>query len=126
MFLEIDVKLAHTCTHISDVVTYLLSDIFFSHNDSLHGCMPFSLGWICISVRRFCSTNLVDDMMGLINSYELPPEYIKIEITETIIIENFSKVRHVMEQVMHRRLSFYLDDSGSGYANIARYISLPF
>lgn len=88
--------------------------------------MPFSLGWICISVRRFCSTNLVDDMMGLINSYELPPEYIKTEITETSIIENFSKVRHVMEQVMHRRLSFYLDDFGSGYANIARYISLPF
>lgn len=78
------------------------------------------------SVRQFYSTNLVDDVMNLIDSFEVPPEYIKIEITETSIIENFSKVRHVMEQMMHRGLGFYLDDFGSGYANIARYISLPF
>ena len=78
------------------------------------------------SARQFYSANLVDDVMNLIDSYGVPPEYIKIEITETSIIENFSKVRHVMEEMMHRGLGFYLDDFGSGYANIARYISLPF
>ena len=120
------IPVAESEGYIDRIGLFVLSRSCRMIRECIDNCLPVPTISVNFSARQFYSPDLVDDVINLIRSYGIPAEYIKIEITETNIIANFTKVRHVMEQMMACGLGFYLDDFGSGYANISRYISLPF
>jgi len=78
------------------------------------------------SARQFYSKNVVAVVLDVLQQYEVPAKYIKIEITESYLIENFDVVKRAMVQLVESGVGFYLDDFGSGYASISKYVNLPF
>lgn len=78
------------------------------------------------SVYQMLNPNLKDFVFGTINKYGIKPENIIMEITESILIDDFEFVRERMEEFVKAGIVFYLDDFGTGFSNFANVIRLPF
>ena len=80
---------------------------------------------INISCAEFFN-NPSERFMKIINQYNIDPSRIILEITETIAVKYPSKTKEFMADLGQYGVKFAMDDFGSGYSNIARFITLPF
>ena len=80
---------------------------------------------INISCAEFFN-NPSERFMKIINQYDIDPSRIILEITETIAVKYPSKTKEFMADLGQYGVKFAMDDFGSGYSNIARFITLPF
>ena len=78
-----------------------------------------------ISCAEFFN-NPSERFMKIINQYGIDPKRIILEITETIAVKYPSKTKEFMADLGQYGVQFAMDDFGSGYSNIARFIDLPF
>ncbi|MEG1181470.1 MAG: EAL domain-containing protein, partial [Oscillospiraceae bacterium] len=51
---------------------------------------------------------------------------VKIEVTESVILDSIADIRSAMTSLNRFGISFALDDYGQGYSNIAYLLNLPF
>ena len=80
---------------------------------------------INISCAEFFN-NPSERFMKIINKYGIDPSRIILEITETIAVKYPNKTKEFMNDLGKYGIQFAMDDFGSGYSNIARFITLPF
>lgn len=64
--------------------------------------------------------------LKIINRYKIDPSRLILEITETIAVKYPEKTQEFMHELGQYGVKFAMDDFGSGYSNIARFITLPF
>lgn len=74
-----------------------------------------------LSDRNFCK-----DVLRIIRNNEIVPTKIRLELTESMMIENYEAVMYNMVQLNQSGIEFYLDDFGTGYSNFERIINCPF
>ena len=80
---------------------------------------------INISALQYSREDFVDSIINVIKSYDISPSEIELEITETILIEDF---RAVYEKLMLLRdfgLRISLDDFGTGFSSLSYLKKLP-
>lgn len=113
-------------------------------NNCIHTLTRIILNKVCKIVAEFekkydfdaitinCSSselsnrNLFDELMAIINSNNIMPEHIRLELTESAMFDDFNMVIHNMEKLNESGIKFYLDDFGTGYSNLERIIGCPF
>lgn len=78
------------------------------------------------SSSELSNRNLFDELMAIINSNNIMPEHIRLELTESAMFDDFNMVIHNMEKLNESGIKFYLDDFGTGYSNLERIIGCPF
>ena len=64
--------------------------------------------------------------INTIEKYKIDPRRICLEITETVAVKYPEKTEDFMRDLGKYGVQFAMDDFGSGYSNIARFITLPF
>ena len=80
---------------------------------------------INISCAEFFN-NPSERFLKVIRKNEIDPTRICLEITETVAVKYPTKTKEFMDDLGKYGVKFAMDDFGSGYSNIARFISLPF
>ena len=80
---------------------------------------------INISCAEFFN-NPSDRYINTIKKYDIDPSRVCLEITETIAVKYPEKTQAFMSDLGKYGVRFAMDDFGSGYSNIARFITLPF
>lgn len=78
------------------------------------------------SVHQIMRGDMVEKVMKMVKKYNIPPEKLRIEITESVIIDNFQYVKKMMNKLGDIGIKFYMDDFGTGYSNLSNMIELPF
>lgn len=78
-----------------------------------------------ISCAEFFN-NPSERFLKTINQYGVDPNRLCLEITETIAVKYPTKTREFMNDLGKHGIKFAMDDFGSGYSNMARFITLPF
>lgn len=78
------------------------------------------------SVNQLTNPFIVETVLNTIAKYEIKPENIIMEITESIFIDDFESIKEKMLRLSEAGIIFYLDDFGTGYSNFANVIDLPF
>ena len=63
-------------------------------------------------------SNVVDKYREILNSFELDPRYVPLEITESATINN-SDISSLIEQFHEAGFTLLLDDFGSGYSSLS-------
>lgn len=81
---------------------------------------------INLSMQQLADPCLAERILSCLEEYHVPPEKIKIEITERVIAEEPDLVCCAMSHLIDKKIHFYLDDFGVGYSNLAVVLSLPF
>ena len=105
----------------NDIDFFVLNETcaFLQRNPSISGLE------INISCAEFFN-NPSERFMKVINKYGIDPSRLVLEITETIAVKYPEKTKEFMRDLGQYGIQFAMDDFGSGYSNIARFITLPF
>ena len=85
-------------------------------------------GPISVNVSRVdvMSLNVVHELVEIVNKYEIPPEKLHIEITESACIGDKDALIAMMDGLRERGFVVEIDDFGSGYSSLNALMELPF
>ena len=75
---------------------------------------------INISAIQLLKRDFTDNLFSTIKEMDIPPEYITIEITETIFSINYEEMNSTLGRLMDFGIHIAIDDFGTGYSTLAR------
>jgi diguanylate cyclase (GGDEF)-like protein/PAS domain S-box-containing protein len=78
-----------------------------------------------LSARQFSEPNLVGQIQAALDQTGFPPHRLKIEITETMIVENQKVAVQTLTQLQALGIQIQVDDFGTGYSSLSVLHSLP-
>ncbi|HEY6451339.1 MAG TPA: EAL domain-containing protein [Steroidobacteraceae bacterium] len=71
-----------------------------------------------ISARQFQQQDVVAWIMGVLAETGLPPEWLELELTETLIAQDVDKAADAIQQLKAAGVRLSIDDFGTGYSNL--------
>jgi diguanylate cyclase (GGDEF)-like protein/PAS domain S-box-containing protein len=78
-----------------------------------------------VSARQFSLPTLVDEVLALIEHTGAPPQKLKLELTESLLLENTEDIIAKMIALKARGVGFAMDDFGTGYSSLSYLKRLP-
>ena len=80
---------------------------------------------INVSIRQFRHAGFVDEVRAILAETGAPPARLKLELTESIVIDNVDDTVRKMNQLRQMGLRFSMDDFGTGYSSLSYLKKLP-
>lgn len=74
---------------------------------------------INVSRMDFFFADIAEDFIGLINKYDISPELICIEITESAFADNMDQIQNAIRKLHDAGFLIYMDDFGSGSSSLS-------
>ncbi len=71
-----------------------------------------------LSACQLTSTSLVEDVKAIIEQYTMPPHELKLELTETVMVEFPEQALKILNQLIDLGSSLALDDYGTGHSGL--------
>lgn len=78
-----------------------------------------------VSAVQLMQKNFKDILFTIISEAEIPPEYILIEITESVFMESFEEMSILFYEIRKKGIRIALDDFGCGYSSLTYLKNLP-
>lgn len=79
-----------------------------------------------VSSREMRSEGFAEKLLQDLKESGANPQRVKLEVTESLLLEDFDMVRRIMEKLRAVGISFSLDDFGTGYSSLSYLKRLPF
>ena len=79
-----------------------------------------------VSARQFKSRGFVDDVAAVIKAQCINPARLKLELTESVVLENIADVVTKMHALKALGIKLSMDDFGTGYSSLSCLKQLPF
>ena len=80
---------------------------------------------INLSSKHFLSPTLLDDIKEILNQTGMPPQQLKLEITETALMEDADETIRLVHRLKDLGLHLVIDDFGTGYSSLSYLQRLP-
>ena len=87
------------------------------------GPVPLSIN---ISPVQLRSPTFVSDISACLQDAQMPPQALKIEITESAMIADFETIKGRLDALSNLGVRLSIDDFGTGYSSLACLSQLPF
>jgi len=78
-----------------------------------------------VSARQFKQNSFVDEVITLLRESGADPKRLKLELTESLLVENIEEVIVKMDALKEFGVRFSLDDFGTGYSSLSYLKRLP-
>jgi diguanylate cyclase (GGDEF)-like protein/PAS domain S-box-containing protein len=78
-----------------------------------------------LSAKQFLQPNLATQLEGLLQSLELPPNALKLELTESSIMVDPVAAASLLSQMKALGISIAIDDFGTGYSSLSYLQRFP-
>lgn len=78
-----------------------------------------------VSARQINLPNFVDQVLAVIDHAGVRPNRLKLELTESLMLENAEDIVRKMVDLKARGVGFSLDDFGTGYSSLSSLKRLP-
>jgi diguanylate cyclase (GGDEF)-like protein len=85
----------------------------------------FLMLYVNLSAQELGQPSLVQDIESLLVKTHLPPHAIKLEITESSMIQNLQTTMIILNQLREQGIQLSIDDFGTGYSSLGQLQSLP-
>ncbi len=80
---------------------------------------------INISARQYRQEDFVEELIRILNKYQVSPNLVELEITESILIDDFDMVSDKLKILKDYGVKISLDDFGTGFSSLAYLKKLP-
>ena len=80
---------------------------------------------INVSIRQFLQKGFVDRLTGILKRFSLVPRDIKLEFTESLLMEHSSRAVRALDTLKERGFILSIDDFGTGYSSLAYLQQFP-
>ena len=78
-----------------------------------------------VSARQFRQPDFVTQTKNIVGQSGIDPSHLKLELTESIVVNNVADTIEKMHQLKTLGLTFSMDDFGTGYSSLAYLKRLP-
>ncbi len=78
-----------------------------------------------ISGRQFSHPKLLENISEIVEDSGIDPANLKLEITESTIMENSEKARAMLEEIRKLNIQLQIDDFGTGYSSLSYLHRFP-
>jgi diguanylate cyclase (GGDEF)-like protein len=78
-----------------------------------------------VSAKQFKLTGFVDEVGAIVDGYRINPQLLKLEITESVLLEDIEDIASKMTRLKLTGIRFSLDDFGTGYSSLSYVKRLP-
>ena len=78
-----------------------------------------------LSPKQFLQANLVEDIGSLLSELKLPPQALKLELTESTVMGDPSAAVEMLQQIKLLGISLAIDDFGTGYSSLSYLHRFP-
>ena len=78
-----------------------------------------------VSIQQFRQQDFVKQVLSIIQETKVNPKRLKLEITESMLVDNVEDIIQKMEQLKEKGIQFALDDFGTGYSSLTYLKKLP-
>lgn len=78
-----------------------------------------------VSASQFRQVDFVEKVLEIIERHEVNPKQLKLELTESMLVNNISDIINKMEVLNKIGIRFSLDDFGTGYSSLQYLKKLP-
>jgi len=89
------------------------------------GELPIFLS-VNLSSAQLISSEIYNDVRAMLAKTQCDPKRIKLELTESVVMENPEQARLMLEKLKETGISLALDDFGTGYSSLAYLTRFPF
>lgn len=86
-------------------------------------CLPININ---VSGKQFRDPELLPVMEQALKRHGLTGRYLKVEITESAVLENVAQALSVMASLKDAGIDLCMDDFGTGYSSLSQLKDLPF
>jgi EAL domain-containing protein (putative c-di-GMP-specific phosphodiesterase class I) len=80
---------------------------------------------INLSRRQFNHPGLITDIKQALNTYNLDPSGLAVEITEEVIVDDSEKTGLIIQKILDLGVNIQMDDFGTGYSSLATLHRFP-
>lgn len=80
---------------------------------------------INISAIQYMRDEFVESIVNIIHKYNVDPRELELEITESVLMENFKEVTEKLYILRNYGIRISLDDFGTGYSSLSYIKGLP-
>nr|WP_321464404.1 EAL domain-containing protein [uncultured Desulfobulbus sp.] len=85
---------------------------------------PLSVS-VNLSPLQFMQSDLVEQILSILDRYKVPPGQLELEITETAMMSNLAKTVDTLNQLVAAGLFIAIDDFGTGYSSLSYLKRFP-
>ena len=78
-----------------------------------------------ISAIQYKQPDFIDQVLHLLNKYDISPSEVELEITESILIDDFTEIIEKLTVLRDIGIKISLDDFGTGYSSLSYLKGLP-
>lgn len=79
-----------------------------------------------VSPKQIQHNNFVINIQQLLINYDMPPRCLKLELTESVLMNELRDVTAKMQQLKEVGVTFSMDDFGTGFSSLSYLKRLPF
>ena len=112
-------------TGLINELTYTVLDKSIAQASKLHKQGNKLLIAVNLSVYSFRDSVFIEEVNSILTKYKFPSEYLKLEITESAMMENPLQAIEVLTELHNMGVKLSIDDFGTGYSSMTYLKRLP-
>jgi diguanylate cyclase (GGDEF)-like protein/PAS domain S-box-containing protein len=78
-----------------------------------------------LSTKQFAQPDLIEQVKSILEETRIDPSYLKLEITESVVMENFESAAALLFQLRGLGVRLSIDDFGTGYSSLTYLHRFP-
>jgi EAL domain-containing protein (putative c-di-GMP-specific phosphodiesterase class I) len=78
-----------------------------------------------MSSQQFAQPDVLDRIKAILQRTRLSPEFLKIEMTESVLIENSESIIEILAAIRDLGIRLSVDDFGTGYSSLSYLHRFP-
>lgn len=108
------------------ILTCIMIDKVCKEIKKLEEICDFEAITVNCSTTEFDDISFNEEILDIIKSNDVEPLKIRIEITESNMVDTYKNIIYNMQRMKDSGIVCYLDDFGTGYSNFERIFGCPF
>ena len=119
------IPIAERCGMIIPIGNWVLEEGIRIFSEWKKKCKKPLILSLNISAIQYKKTDFVHNLLTVIDKYKVNHNEIELEITESILIEDFKQVEDKLHTLRERGIKISLDDFGTGFSSLSYLKGLP-